>query len=190
VIPHGPALAPAWRASSVEYGAGMRTVPMRRCRRARALARSPRRRGVEPGGVDLDDGDIVRWVRSDDGSGHGRMTVGKHDTNLDGTLNDVIVGHDHAVRRDDDAAPLSVGFPDLAARRGGDLHDAHVDDRGQDRGDRLRGGRSWRRLLAPHERSSGGRERIGRVRLRTQPTPPTRTRRASPRGRSRTPRAI
>jgi hypothetical protein len=39
------------------------------------------------------------------------MTVRKHDTNLDGTLNDVIVGHDHAVRRDHHAAPLSLGFP-------------------------------------------------------------------------------
>jgi 3',5'-cyclic AMP phosphodiesterase CpdA len=44
------------------------------------------------------------------------MTVRKHDANLDGTLNDVIVGHDHAVRRDDEAAPLGLGFPDLAAR--------------------------------------------------------------------------
>jgi hypothetical protein len=45
------------------------------------------------------------------------MTVRKHDANLDGPLNDVIVGYDHAVRRDDDAAPLGLRFPDLAARR-------------------------------------------------------------------------
>jgi hypothetical protein len=96
----------------------------------RELARSPQRRGVEPGGVDLDDGDIVLWVRSDDGSAHCRITVRKHDANLNGTLYDVIVGHDHAVRRDDDAAPLGLGFPDLVARRRADLHDAHVDDGG------------------------------------------------------------
>ena len=69
--------------------------------------------GIAPGnagqvvGVDLDDRKIIELIRADEPGGEDAAVV-ERDAHLGGAVDDVVVGEDVAIGRDDDAAADSM----------------------------------------------------------------------------------
>ncbi len=81
------------------------------------ITRPAEHHGLEPRRIDLHDRDVVLRVGSDHVPRHRRVPIREDHANLHGSLDDVVVGHDDAICRHDDAGSFGLHLADLTGGR-------------------------------------------------------------------------